>query len=123
MRITCVLIGLSVMAPAAPQQATIVGPKVLVVGANSAGAVRATYKCSGFGVGPVVDVHTIGRANALIQDLDLFITAPGEASFSFSLNYEGGTTNPKEVWIFVSRGTGGANDKPEKLKVNILRAR
>ena len=103
MRIACILIGLTALAPVTPQEASITGPQVLIVGSNSGGSVRATYKCAGLGAGPVIDVHTKDSAHGLIRDLDVLITAPGEATFSFTLEYASGTTNPKELWIFLSK--------------------
>lgn len=94
------------MAPAVPQQAKVEGPRVLVVGADSAGAVRALYTCSGFGSGPVVDVHTNLIMGDRIRDLVLTSTAPGAATFSFTLQYNTSTTDSKEVCIFVTDATG-----------------
>jgi hypothetical protein len=122
MRIVILVLALASMAPAVPRQARVDGPRVFVVGSNAAGSVRAVYTCSGFGAGPVVDVHTEGSQGGRIKDLMITPTGSGEATFSFTLEYDLGTTNPRNVTIFVTAGTGKVNDGFERINVDVRRS-
>lgn len=122
MRIPVLMLALASLAPAKVQQPHVEGPRVLVVGSNAAGAARATYTCSGFGGSPVVDVHTDG-GQGRIRDLEVRRTGAGSADFAFTLEYDFGTTTPREVWIVVTGGTGKASDGHEKVRVEVRRAR
>ncbi len=123
MRIAVIILALASMAPAAPRQARVEGPKVFIAGWNSAGAVRAAYACTGFGSGPVVDVHVEGGLGSRIRDLAVTPAGPGDASFSFTLEYDTGIANLGPVHIFVTSGTGKSGDPFERFAVDVRRSR
>lgn len=119
--------GLAMVAPAwsgsAAQQATVAGPKVLLIGnGNTAGSVRAEgYVASGFEDGPVVSVHTSAQG-VRIRDIALAAPMKGKGEFAFTAEYDTSAPGVFEIEVVVSSGSGrvGATGM-ERFRISVRR--